>query len=106
MLVGLAGVLWVSRYTSAQTDTGVGFEFITITAVVLGGVSTFGGSGSIMGVLFGSVLIGVINNSLNLIRVSPFWKLAINGFIILMAVIVDKIISDKTNEALLERRNI
>lgn len=106
MLVGMAGVLWVSRYTSAQSDSGVGFEFITITAVILGGVSIFGGSGSIIGVLFGSVLIGVINNSLNIIRISPFWKLAINGFIILMAVIMDRIISNKRDEALLSRRRI
>jgi rhamnose transport system permease protein len=106
MLVGMAGVLWVSRYTSAQTDSGVGFEFVTITAVILGGVSIFGGSGSIIGVLFGSILIGTINNSLNIIRVSPFWKLAINGFIILMAVIVDNIISNRRNEVLLKRRKI
>jgi rhamnose transport system permease protein len=51
-------------------------------------------------------LIGVINNALNLVRVSPFWKLAINGFIILMAVIVDKYIQESVNKTLLERRKI
>jgi rhamnose transport system permease protein len=106
MLVGTGGVLWVSRYTSAQTDSAQGFEFMAITTVVVGGVNIAGGSGSIFGVLFGSLLIGVINNALNLVRISPFWKLAINGFIILMAVIVDKLISRRINELLLERRKI
>lgn len=106
MLVGTGGVLWVSRYTSAQTDSAQGFEFMAITAVVLGGVNVTGGSGSIFGVLFGALLIGVINNALNLVRISPFWKLAINGFIILLAVMVDKLISRKMNAVLLERRNI
>ena len=98
--------MWVSRYTSAQTDSAQGFEFMAITAVVLGGVNIAGGSGSIWGVLIGSLLIGIINNALNLVRISPFWKLAINGFIILMAVIVDKLISRRVNEILLARRKI
>jgi rhamnose transport system permease protein len=106
MLAGAGGVLWVSRYTSAQTDSASGFEFTAITAVVLGGVNVAGGAGSIVGVLFGSLLIGVINNALNLVRISPFWKLAINGLIILLAVIVDKIISRKINAVLLARRKV
>lgn len=106
MLVGTGGVLWVSRYTSAQTDSASGFEFTAITAAVLGGVNIAGGSGSIWGVLLGSILIGIINNALNLVRISPFWKLAINGFIILMAVIVDKLISRRMNAVLLARRKV
>jgi len=106
LLVGLGGVMWVSRYASAQTDSAAGFEFTTITAVVLGGVAVAGGSGSIFGVLFGSILIGFINNALNIVRVSPFWKLAINGSIILIAVIIDSLISRKINNELAERRKI
>ncbi len=106
MLFGMGGVLWVSRYTAAQTDSGTGFEFTVITAVVVGGVAIAGGSGSIFGILLGSIIIGVINNAVHLIRVSPFWKLAIYGFIILLAVIVDKAISRRINKALLERRKI
>lgn len=104
VLVGIGGVLWVSRYTSAQTDSAQGFEFMAITAVVIGGVKATGGSGSIFGVLIGAVLIGVINNALNIIHISPFWKLAINGAIILAAVIVDKLISDSVNKTLIARR--
>jgi rhamnose transport system permease protein len=106
MLVGMGGILWVSRYTSAQTDSAQGFEFLAITAVVLGGVNVAGGAGSIWGVLIGSIMIGILNNALNLVRISPFWKLAINGLIILLAVIVDKLISRRVNEILLARRKI
>ena len=52
------------------------------------------------------LLLAMVNNALNLVRVSPFWKLAINGFIILMAVIVDKYIQESVNKTLLERRKI
>ncbi|MDD3521112.1 MAG: ABC transporter permease [Actinomycetota bacterium] len=106
ILVGMAGVLWVARYTSAQTDSASGFEFTTITAVILGGVAVAGGSGSIWGVLFGAILIGAINSSLNLIGVSPFWKLAINGGIILVAVIIDAVLARNINKALKERKQI
>jgi len=106
LLVGLGGVMWVSRYASAQTDSAAGFEFTTITAVILGGVAVAGGSGSILGVLFGSILIGFINNALNIIKISPFWKLAINGLIILIAIIIDALISRKINSELAERRKI
>jgi rhamnose transport system permease protein len=99
MLFGTGGVLHVSLYTSAETGSAMGFEFMAITAVVLGGVSIAGGSGSIVGVLLGSVLIGVIRNALNLARISPFWKDAINGFIILLAVIVYKVVSQRARSA-------
>ncbi|NQT87016.1 hypothetical protein HQ560_09645 [bacterium] len=95
-LAGAGGVLWASRLAAAESSAALGFEFIAITAVVLGGVNIAGGSGSVLGVLLGAVLIGTITNSLNLARVSPFWKLAINGAIILLAVIVDKRMSRKS----------
>jgi len=95
-LAGAGGVLWASRLAAAESSAALGFEFIAITAVVLGGVNIAGGSGSILGVLLGAVLIGTITNSLNLARVSPFWKLALNGAIILLAVIVDKRMSRKS----------
>lgn len=105
-LAGLGGVMWVSRFTSAQTDSAMGFEFTVITAAVLGGTKITGGSGSVIGVLLGAVLIGVINNALNLARINPFWELAINGFIVLMAVVVDKAVADRNEQRALERRKI
>ncbi len=95
LLSGLAGVLWISRFESAQTNTALGFELQTVTAAVVGGVSTSGGVGSITGVLLGALLLGVIQNSLTLIRISPFWQLAAQGLLIIIAIISDKLISKR-----------
>jgi rhamnose transport system permease protein len=90
LLSGLAAVLWVSRFESAQTNTALGFELQTVAASVVGGVSISGGVGTVSGVLLGALLLGIIQNSLTLIRISPFWQLAAQGLLILIAVISDK----------------
>jgi rhamnose transport system permease protein len=90
LLSGLAAVLWVSRFESAQTNTAAGFELQTVAASVVGGVSISGGVGTVPGVLLGALLLGIIQNSLTLIRISPFWQLAAQGMLILVAVISDK----------------
>jgi rhamnose transport system permease protein len=90
LLCGLAAVLWASRFESAQTNTAVGFELQTVAASVVGGVSISGGVGTVPGVLLGALLLGIIQNSLTLIRISPFWQLAAQGLLILIAVISDK----------------
>jgi rhamnose transport system permease protein len=93
LLCGLAGVLWVSRFESAQTNTALGFELQTVAAPVVGGVNIFGGSGSVLGVILGALLLGIINNALTLVQISPFWQLAAQGLLILLAVVVDSAIS-------------
>jgi rhamnose transport system permease protein len=90
LLSGLAAVLWASRFESAQTNTALGFELQTVAASVVGGVSIGGGVGTVPGVLLGALLLGIIQNSLTLIRISPFWQLAAQGLLILVAVISDK----------------
>ena len=90
LFCGLAAVLWVSRFESAQTNTALGFELQTVAASVVGGVSISGGVGTVTGVLLGALLLGIIQNSLTLIRISPFWQLAAQGLLILIAVISDK----------------
>ena len=90
LLSGLAAVLWASRFESAQTNTALGFELQTVAASVVGGVSISGGVGTVPGVLLGALLLGVIQNSLTLIRISPFWQLAAQGLLILIAVLSDK----------------
>jgi rhamnose transport system permease protein len=90
LLSGLAAVLWVSRFESAQTNTALGLELQTVAASVVGGVSISGGVGTVSGVLLGALLLGIIQNSLTLIRISPFWQLAAQGLLILIAVISDK----------------
>jgi rhamnose transport system permease protein len=99
ILSGMAGVLWVSRYASAQSDTAVGFELQAVAAAVVGGVNIFGGSGTIPGVLLGSLLLGIVVNALNLVRISPFWKLAVQGLIILLAVVSDAVVSRRLQRA-------
>jgi rhamnose transport system permease protein len=102
----MAGVLWVSRYASAQSDSAMGFELQTVAAAVIGGVNIFGGSGTIPGVLLGSLLLGIIINALNLVRISPFWKLAVQGLVILLAVVSDALISRRLQRALTLRRAV
>jgi rhamnose transport system permease protein len=87
---GLAAVLWASRFESAQTNTALGFELQTVAAAVVGGVSISGGVGTVPGVLLGALLLGVIQNALTIVRISPFWQLAAQGLLILIAVITDK----------------
>ncbi|MFW6184844.1 MAG: ABC transporter permease [Chloroflexota bacterium] len=92
ILAGLAGVLWASRFESAQTNTALGFELQTVAAAVVGGVNIFGGSGTVIGVVLGAFLLGTIENALTLVRISPFWQLAAQGLLILAAVVVDSAI--------------
>jgi rhamnose transport system permease protein len=95
---GLAGVLWASRFESAQTNTALGFELQTVAASIVGGVSISGGVGTVPGVLLGALLLGIIQNSLTLIRISPFWQLAMQGLLILIAVVTDNLISRRIQQ--------
>jgi rhamnose transport system permease protein len=104
LLCGLAGVLWASRFESAQTNTALGFELQTVAASVVGGVNIFGGSGTVTGVLLGALLLGIINNALTLIRISPFWQLAAQGLLILLAVVVDSLILRRVQRTLTVRK--
>lgn len=90
-LSGLAGLLWASRYpTINPSSVGSGFELIVISAVVIGGTSVFGGSGTVLGTVLGCVLLGVINVSLSVLGISGFYQLAIYGAAILIAAVVDR----------------
>ena len=92
LLSGLAAVLWASRFESAQTNTALGFELQTVAASVIGGVSTGGGAGTVPGILLGALLLGIIQNALPLVHISPFWQLAVQGVLILIAVVTDNLI--------------
>lgn len=105
-LAGLAGVLWVSKFASAQGDTAMGYEMNVIAACVLGGVNIAGGSGKISGIILGSLLLGILNNALPLINVSPFWQQAIQGVIILTAVIINALVKRSVDRNNLIRRKI
>ncbi len=89
ILCAIAGIVLMSRINSGQPAGGVGYEFDAITAVVVGGTSLMGGTGTITGTIIGSMIIGVINNILNLMNVSSYWQQIIKGLIIAIAVILD-----------------
>jgi rhamnose transport system permease protein len=92
---GLAAVLWASRFESAQTNTALGFELQTVAASVVGGVSISGGVGTVPGVVLGALLLGIIQNALTIVRISPFWQLAAQGLLILIAVVVDHLVQQR-----------
>lgn len=84
----LAGLVLTSRLMSGQPNAGVGFELDAIAAVVLGGAAISGGKGAIIGTLVGAMMLGVLNNGLNLMGVSPYVQNVIKGGIILAAIYI------------------
>ncbi|MCL1950663.1 MAG: ribose ABC transporter permease [Turicibacter sp.] len=89
-LSALAGIILSSRLNSAQPNAGNAFELDAIAAVVLGGTSLTGGKGKILGTLIGVLIIGVLNNGLNLLGVSSFYQQVVKGVVILIAVLLDR----------------
>ncbi len=90
MMAAVGGVLVTSRLNSAQPNAGMSYELDSIAAVVIGGTSLSGGVGTVTGTVIGAVIIGVLNNGLVLLDVSPFWQQVVKGIVILLAVIIDK----------------
>ena len=86
---GLAGVILAARSNSGQAVAGEGYEFDAVTAVVIGGTSMSGGVGKISGTFFGALLVGVLENIMNLQGVSSYYQQIVKGAIIAIAVIVD-----------------
>ncbi|EPL2207763.1 ABC transporter permease [Klebsiella pneumoniae] len=89
-LAGFCGYLWISRFAVAYVDVANGFELQVVAACVIGGISTMGGSGRVLGCLCGALFLGVINNALPVIGISPFWQMAISGAVIVMAVLLNE----------------
>ena len=89
-LAGFAGFLYVGRFGTINVTAGAGLELAAIAAAVVGGVSTLGGSGTVMGAFLGAVLIGVLDQSLARVpQISEFWRDAILGALLLLAVLLD-----------------
>ncbi|MRS17237.1 ABC transporter permease [Enterobacteriaceae bacterium RIT691] len=89
-LAGFCGYLWISRFAVAYVDVANGFELQVVAACVIGGISTMGGTGRVLGCLFGALFLGVINNALPVIGISPFWQMAISGAVIVIAVVLNE----------------
>ncbi|WP_246022114.1 ABC transporter permease [Flavobacterium cellulosilyticum] len=90
VMAAVGGVLVTSRLNSAQPNAGMSYELDSIAAVVIGGTSLSGGVGTVTGTVIGAIIIGVLNNGLVLLDVSPFWQQVVKGIVILLAVIIDK----------------
>jgi len=106
MLAGLAGLLWVGRYSIAYTELASGYELTVVAACVIGGVSIGGGVGSVLGAALGVLFIGVVNGALPVIQVSPFWQQAIAGAVILISVTVNARAERRGGRLILERFDV
>lgn len=99
-VAGFAGLLYASRFGFVNPgQTGVGLELTVIAAVVIGGVNVFGGSGTVVGVLLGCLLLGAINVALAVLGVAGTWQLAVYGFVILLSVTADTLLQQQLRQA-------
>jgi rhamnose transport system permease protein len=90
-LVGLAAVVFASRFTVIQSNAGIGFEFAAITAVLVGGANIFGGSGTVFGTLLGTLVISALASALIFLGINSLWEPCFQGLFILAAVILDRV---------------
>jgi rhamnose transport system permease protein len=103
-LAGLGGFLFASRFASVDAVAGSGFELTVVTAVVIGGVNVFGGSGTVLGAVLGALLVATIQDGFTLLRLDEFWKIFFNGCAIVAAVTVDALVTHRLQEVLRRRR--
>ena len=99
-IAGLAGVLWGAQYGTINSSAGTGYELQVVSAVVVGGVAIFGGSGSVIGAALGALLLATISSALYVLGISPFWDQAIWGLLLIVAIAMDKAISGRLTSAL------
>ena len=105
-LAGLAGILYASRFGYVNpSNTGAGFEFTVIAAVVIGGVSINGGVGSVLGTVLGVLLLGCVSAALPLLGISAFWQNAIYGGVILAALVIDRTVRQSGDASLAAARS-
>jgi rhamnose transport system permease protein len=104
-LAGLAGVLWAAQYQTIDSTAGTSYELTVIAGVVVGGVAIFGGSGSVVGAVIGALLLQTITSALNVLGISGYWDEAIAGFLLLVAIALDRVIAVRLMAAL-RRRSI
>jgi rhamnose transport system permease protein len=103
-IAGVAGAVWLSYYASVDAIAGVGYEFQVITAVVVGGVAIFGGSGTVLGAALGALLLNTIYSALVVMNVSSFWSMALSGALLIGAIALDRLIALRVAPALRTRR--
>ena len=94
-LCAISGILLASRLISAQPTEGTGYEMDAVAAVVIGGASLMGGSGSILGTILGAFIMSTLKNGLNMLNVSGFWQQFAIGVVVLVAVYIDSLKNKK-----------
>jgi rhamnose transport system permease protein len=104
-LAGLGGFMFAARFASVDAVAGRGFEFDVVTAVVIGGVNVFGGSGTVFGATLGALLVATIDNGFTLLRISEFWKIFFEGTAIVVAVTVDALFKQRLQDTLRRKRH-
>jgi rhamnose transport system permease protein len=104
-LAGLGGALYLARFGNVDSGTGSGYELTVVSAVVVGGVAFTGGSGSVYGAALGALLLTTINSVLPSLGVSSSWEGAIDGFLLLAAIAVDRLVALRVANVL-RRRNV
>ncbi|MHC1771320.1 MAG: ABC transporter permease [Flexilinea sp.] len=90
-LCGLCGIIQSGNLHSAEAAAGAGFELNAIAAVVIGGTSMAGGEGTIIGVLIGAAIMGILKNAFVLLRISAYWQIIVLGFVVILAVLADSL---------------
>jgi len=102
-IAGVAGVIWAAYYGTVDSTAGTGYELTVVTAVVVGGVAIFGGSGSVIGAAFGALLLSTIATALYALNVSPFWDPALDGFLLVLAITLDRTLALRLADAMRKR---
>jgi rhamnose transport system permease protein len=103
-LAGLAGALYAARFGTIDATAGTGQELAVVSAVVVGGVAIFGGSGTVYGAALGALLLSCIGSALAVLRVNGFWEQAIVGALLLAAITIDRLLALRLTH-LLQRRS-
>ena len=106
LISGLAGLLYVTRYAAAQNDTALGYEMQAVAACVIGGVSTLGGTGTMVGVVLGALFLGLLYNALTVVNLSPFYQMALQGAAILIAIVANTVVDRRNQQKMLARRKL
>jgi rhamnose transport system permease protein len=104
-LAGMAGVFSAARYATAFSGTGLGVELQAVAAVVIGGVAIFGGSGTVWGAAIGAVLLVTINRALPILGINEFWQGAVVGALIIGSIVLDRVLSVRRTQRLVEARD-
>lgn len=99
LTAGLAGLVFMARVNAGDPTAGLNYELTAITAAIIGGTSLFGGKGSILGTMVGALIMGVLQNGLNLLAVPSFWQQVAIGIVLILAVYIDQLQTSKEKKA-------